>query len=140
MLISWHTFSLISLFIISALITCIISEMYLFCSLFFMSHSIFSIIISEYISLLILMSVFISFFFMFLDISLTLISCIITLKLILHKHMFDDIFLIQKSFFFNVFLLFFILIQNISSLCHDFSLVRLSLLILSDLFLLHHLN
>ena len=115
MSISWHTLSLINLFIISALITCIISKMYLFCSLFFMSHLIFSFIIFEYIFLLILMSVFISFFSMFLDISLTLISCITTSKLTLHRYMFNDIFLIQKSFFFNNFLLLFILTWNISS-------------------------
>jgi len=90
------------LFIISALITCIISEMYFFCSLFFVSHSIFLIIIFEYISLLILISILISFFFMFLNISSTLISCTTTSKLILHKYMFNDISLIQKSFFFNV--------------------------------------
>jgi len=111
---------LISLFIISTLTTHIINKMYLFCSLFFVSHSIFSIIISECMLLLILMSVLVSFFFMFLDISLTLISCIITLKLILHRHAFDDISLIQKSFFFNVLLLLFILIQNISSFDHLF--------------------
>ncbi len=93
----------------------IISKMYLFCSLFFVSHSIFSIIISECISLLILMSIFISFFFMFLNISSTLISCITTSKLTLHKHAFNNIFLIQKLFFFNVLLLFFVLIQNINS-------------------------
>ncbi len=115
MLISWYTFSLISLFIISVLITCIISKMYFFCSLFFVSYLIFLIIISECIFLLILMSIFTSFFFMFLNISLILISCITTSKLILHKHAFNNISLIQKSFFFNVFLLLFILIQNISS-------------------------
>jgi len=93
----------------------IISKMYLFCSLFFVSHSIFSIIISECISLLILMSIFISFFFMFLNISSTLISCITTSKLTLHKYAFNNIFLIQKLFFFNVLLLFFVLIQNINS-------------------------
>ncbi len=120
MSISWYTLSLISLFIISALITCIINKTYLFCSLFFVSHSIFSIIIFECMSLLILMSVLVSFFFMFLDISLTLISCITTSKLILHRHAFNDISLIQKSFFFNVFLLLFILIWNISSLNHFF--------------------
>ena len=114
-LISWHILSSISLFIISALIICIISKMYLFCSLFFVSHSIFSIIISECMSLLILMSVLISFFFMFLDISSILISCITTSKLISCRHAFNDISLIQKSIFFNVFLLLFILIQNISS-------------------------
>ncbi len=80
-----------------------------------MSHSIFLIIIFECISLLILMSVLISFFFMFLDISSTLISCITTSKLILCKHMFNDIFLIQKLFFFNVLLLLFVLTWNISS-------------------------
>ncbi len=98
----------------------IISEMYFFCSLFFVSHLIFSIIIFECMSLLILMSVFISFFSMFLDISSILISCITTSKLILCKHMFNDIFLIQKSFFFNILLLLFILIQNISNLDHLF--------------------
>jgi len=98
----------------------IISEMYLFCSFFFVSHSIFSIIISECMSLLILMNVLISFFFMFLDISLILISCITTSKLTSYKHAFNDIFLIQKSFFFNVLLLFFILIQNINSLNYFF--------------------
>ena len=120
MLISWYTFSLISLFIISALITCIISKMYLFCSLFFVNHSIFSIIIFECMSLLILMSVLASFFFMFLDISLILISCITTSKLTLCRHAFNDIFLIQKSFFFSILLLLFILIQNISSFDHFF--------------------
>ncbi len=99
---------------------CIISETYLFCSLFFVSHSIFSIIISECMSLLILMSILASFFFMFLDISSTLISCITTSKLILHRHAFNNISLIQKSFFFSVFLLLFILIQNISSLDYLF--------------------
>jgi len=105
---------------ISALIMHIISEMYLFCSFSFVSHSIFLIFISECMSLLILMSILISFFSMFLDISLTLISCITTLKLILHKHAFNDISLIQKSFFFSVFLLLFVLIQNISSFNHFF--------------------
>jgi len=118
--ISWHTFSLISLFIISTLIMHIISEMYLFCSLFFVSYSIFSIIIFECIFLLILMSTFTSFFSMFLNISSTLISCITTSKLTSCKHAFNDIFLIQKSFFFNVLLLLFILIQNISSLNYLF--------------------
>ncbi len=89
--------------------------MYFFCSLSFMNYLIFLIIISECISLLILMSAFVSFFFMFLNISSTLISCITTSKLISCRYMFNDIFLIQKSFFFNIFLLLFILIQNISS-------------------------
>ncbi len=120
MSISWHTLSLISLFIISALTMHIISKMYLFCLLFFVSHSIFSIIISEYMSLLILMSAFISFFFMFLNISSILISCITTSKLISCKHAFNNIFLIQKLFFFNVLLLLFILTQNISSFNHFF--------------------
>ena len=71
-------------------------------------------------SLLILMSILVSFFFMFLNISLILISCITTSKLILHRHMFNDISLIQKSFFFSVLLLLFILIQNISSFDHLF--------------------
>ncbi len=120
MLISWHIFSLISLFIISALITCIISKTYLFCLLFFVSHSIFLIIISECMSLLILMSIFVSFFIMFLNISSILISCITTLKLILHKHMFNNISLIQKLFFFNIFLLLFILTQNINNFNYFF--------------------
>ena len=120
MLISWYIFSLISLFIISALTTCITSEIYLFCSLFFVSHSIFSIIISEGMSLLILMSILVSFFSMFLDISSILISCITTSKLTSCRHAFNNISLIQKSFFFNVFLLLFILIQNISSFNHLF--------------------
>jgi len=98
----------------------IISEMYLFCSLFFVSYSIFSIIIFEYMSLLILMSVLISFFSMFLNISSILILCITTSKLTSCRHAFNDISLIQKSFFFNVFLLLFILIQNISNLNHLF--------------------
>jgi len=93
----------------------IISKMYLFCSLFFVSHSIFLIIISECMSLLILMSILISFFFIFLNISLILISCITTSKLTSYRYTFDDISLIQKLFFFNVLLLFFILTQNISS-------------------------
>ena len=97
------------------LITHIISKTYFFCSLFFVSHSIFSIIIFECIFLLILMSILISFFSIFLNISLILISCITTLKLTSCRHAFNDIFLIQKSFFFSVFLLLFILIQNISS-------------------------
>ncbi len=120
MLISWHTFSLISLFIISALTMHIISKMYLFCSLFFVSYSIFLIIISECMSLLILMSILVSFFSMFLNISSILISCITTSKLISCKHVFNDIFLIQKSFFFNIFLLLFILTWNISSLDYLF--------------------
>jgi len=66
------------------------------------------------------MSAFISFFSMFLDISSILISCITTSKLILRRHAFNNISLIQKSFFFNVFLLLFILTQNISSLNYLF--------------------
>ncbi len=120
MLISWHTFSSISLFIISALTTCIISKMYFFCSLSFVSHFIFLIFIFECISLLILMSVLISFFSMFLDISSTLISCITTSKLTSCNDAFNNISLIQKSFFFNVFLLFFIWTQNINSFNHLF--------------------
>ncbi len=120
MLISWHTFSSISLFIISTLTTHIISKTYLFCSLFFVSYLIFSIIISECMFLLILMSILISFFSMFLDISSILISCITTSKLTSCRHAFDDISLIQKSFFFNVLLLLFILTQNISSFDHLF--------------------
>jgi len=94
--------------------------MYFFCSLFFVSHSIFLIIISECMSLLILMSVLISFFSMFLNISSILISCITTSKLISHRHVFDDISLIQKLFFFNVLLLLFVLTRNISSFNHLF--------------------
>ncbi len=120
MLISWYIFSSISLFIISALITCIISKMYLFYSLFFVNHSTFLIIIFKCMSLLILMSAFILFFFMFLNISSTLISCITILKLTSYKLMFNEIFLIQKSFFFNILLLFFVLIQNISKFNHFF--------------------
>ena len=120
MLILWYIFSLISLFIISALIICIISKTYFFCSLFFVSHSIFLIIISECMFLLILMSIFTSFFSMFLNISSTLILCITTSKLISCKHAFNNISLIQKSFFFNVFLLFFVLTWNISNLDHFF--------------------
>jgi len=92
----------------------IISKMYLFCSLFFVNHLTFSIIIFKCMSLLILMSVFTLFFSMFLDISSTLISCITILKLILCKLMFNEISLIQKSFFFSILLLSFILIQNIN--------------------------
>ncbi len=120
MLISWHTFSSISLFIISALTTCIISKMYLFCSLFFVSHSTFSIIIFECMSLLILMSTFALFFSMSLDISSTLISCITILKLTLRRLVFNEISLIQKSFFFNILLLSFVLTQNISKSDHLF--------------------
>ena len=140
MLISWYTFSLISLFIISVLITCIISKMYFFCSLFFVSYLIFLIIISECIFLLILMSIFTSFFFIFLNISLILISCITTSKLILHKHAFNNISLIQKSFFFNVLLLLFILIQNISSLNYLFIVsmfLRIDNISLTSIFLTH---
>ncbi len=136
----WHYFSSISLFIISALITCIISKMYFFCSLFFVSHSIFSIIISECISLLILMSVLASFFFMFLDISSILISCITTSKLTSHKYTFNNISLIQKSFFFNVFLLLFILIQNISSFNYFFIIfmfLHVNNISLTSIFLAH---
>ncbi len=120
MLISWYTLSSISLFIILALTTRIISEMYLFCSLFFVSHLTFLIIIFKCISLLILMSAFIFFFSMSLDISSTLISCITTSKLISRRLAFNEIFLIQKSFFFSIFLLSFILTQNISRFDHLF--------------------
>jgi len=98
----------------------IISKMYLFCSLFFVNHLTFSIIIFKCMSLLILMSVFTLFFSMFLDISSTLISCITILKLILCKLMFNEIPLIQKSFFFSILLLSFILIQNINKFDHFF--------------------
>jgi len=57
---------------------------------------------------------------MSLDISLTLISCIIILKLTSCKLAFNEISLIQKSFFFSIFLLSFILIQNISKFDHFF--------------------
>jgi len=116
--------------------------MYLFCSLFFISHSIFLIIIFKCMFLLILMSILTSFFFMFLDISLTLISCITTSKLTSCKHAFNNIFLIQKLFFFNVLLLFFILIQNISSLNHLFIIFMFLRVnsILSTLISLAHLT
>ncbi len=120
MSILWHILSSISLFIISALITCIISKTYLFCLLFFVSHSTFSIIIFKCMSLLILMSAFTFFFFMSLDISSTLISWITILKLTSCRLAFNEIFLIQKSFFFNILLLFSILTQNISKFDHLF--------------------
>ena len=120
MLISWYTFSSISLFIISALTMHIISKTFLFCSLFFVSHSTFSIIIFKCMSLLILMSAFTLFFFISLNISSTLISCIIILKLTSHRLAFNEIFLIQKSFFFSIFLLSLILTQNISKFDHLF--------------------
>ncbi len=120
MLISWHIFSLINLFIISALTTHIISEMYLFCSLFFVNHSTFSIIIFKCMSLFILMSAFAFFFFISLDISSTLISCITILKLTSHRLVFNEISLIQKLFFFNILLLSFILTWNISKFDHLF--------------------
>jgi len=94
--------------------------MYLFCSLFFVSHSTFSIIIFKCISLLILMSAFALFFFMSLNISSILISCITILKLTSCRLMFNEISLIQKSFFFSIFLLSFILTQNISKFDHLF--------------------
>ncbi len=114
MLILWYTFLLMSLFINSALTTRIISKIYLLCSFFFVSHLIFLIVISEYMSLLILISVFAFFFSMSLDISLILILCTITLKLTSRRLAFNDIFLIQKSFSFSIFLLSFILTQNMS--------------------------
>ena len=120
MSILWHILSSISLFIISALITCIISKTYLFCLLFFVSHSTFSIIIFKCMSLLILMSAFTFFFSMSLDISSTLISWITILKLTSCRLAFNEIFLIQKSFFFNILLLFSILTQNISKFDHLF--------------------
>ncbi len=120
MSILWHILSSISLFIISALITCIISKTYLFCLLFFVSHSTFSIIIFKCMSLLILMSAFTFFFSMSLDISSTLISWITILKLTSCRLVFNEIFLIQKSFFFNILLLFSILTQNISKFDHLF--------------------
>jgi len=98
----------------------IISKMYLFCSLFFMSHSTFSIIIFKCMSLLILMSAFILFFSMSLNISLILISYITILKLTSRRFMFNEISLIQKSFFFNILLLSFVLTQNISKFDHFF--------------------
>jgi len=98
----------------------IISETYLFCSLFFVSHLTFLIIIFKCISLLILMSAFVLFFSMFLNISSILILCITILKLTLCRLTFNEISLIQKSFFFNIFLLSFILIQNISRFDHLF--------------------
>ncbi len=140
MLISWHIFSSISLFIILALITHIISETYLFCSLFFVNHSIFSIIIFECMSLLILMSAFTLFFFMSLDISSTLISCITTLKLTSRRLAFNEISLIQKSFFFNILLLSFIFIQNISRFDHLFIVsmfLRVNNILSTSIFLAH---
>ncbi len=98
----------------------IISKMYLFCSLFFMSHSTFSIIIFKCMSLLILMSAFILFFSMSLNISLILISYITILKLTSRRFMFNEISLIQKLFFFNILLLSFVLTQNISKFDHLF--------------------
>ena len=98
----------------------IISKMYLFCSLFFMSHSTFSIIIFKCMSLLILMSAFILFFSMSLNISLILISYITILKLTSRRFMFNEISLIQKPFFFNILLLSFVLTQNISRFDHFF--------------------
>jgi len=115
-----------SLFINSALTMYIISKMYLLCSLFFVSHSIFLIIISEYISLLISISVFALFFSMSLNISLILISCTITSKLTSCRLMFNDISLIQKLFSFSIFLLSFILTQNMSRFDHLF-IVSMSL-------------
>jgi len=94
--------------------------MYLFCSLFFVSHLTFSIIIFKCISLLILMSTFVFFFSMSLNISSTLISCITILKLTSCRLAFDEISLIQKSFFFSIFLLSSILTQNISKFDHLF--------------------
>ncbi len=90
--------------------------------------------------LLILMSILTSFFFMFLDISLTLISCITTSKLTSCKHAFNNIFLIQKLFFFNVLLLLFILIQNISSLNYLFIIfmfLRVNSILLTSISLAH---
>ena len=120
MLISWHIFSSINLFIISALTMHIISKMYLFCSLFFVNHLTFSIIIFKCMSLLILMSTFALFFSMSLNISSILISCITILKLTSCRLTFNEISLIQKSFFFNIFLLFFILTWNINKFDHLF--------------------
>ena len=80
------------------------------------------------------------FFSMFLDISSTLISCITTLKLTSRKHAFNNIFLIQKSFFFNVLLLLFILIQNISSFNYFFIIfmfLHIDNILLMSIFLAH---
>ncbi len=140
MSISWYIFLSISLFIISALTTRIISETYLFCSLFFVSYLTFSIIIFECMSLLILMSTFVFFFFMSLDISLTLISCITTLKLTLHRLAFDEISLIQKLFFFSILLLSFVLIQNISKFDYLFIVfifLRINSILSTLIFLAH---
>ncbi len=120
MLILWHTFLSINLFIISTLTTYIISKMYLFCSLFFVSHLTFSIIIFKCMSLLILMSAFAFFFSMSLNISSTLISCITILKLTSCRLAFNEISLIQKLFFFSIFLLSFVLTWNISRFDHLF--------------------
>ncbi len=140
MLISWHILSSISLFIISALTTRIISKMYLFCLLFFVSHSTFSIIIFECISLLILISAFTLFFSMFLNISSILISCITTLKLTSCRLMFNEISLIQKLFFFNILLLSFILTQNINKFDHLFIVsmfLRVNSILLMSISLAH---
>ncbi len=140
MSISWHTFSSISLFIISALTTFIISEMYLFCSLFFVSHSTFSIIIFKYMSLLILMSAFALFFSMSLNISSTLILCITISKLTSCRLAFNEISLIQKLFFFSIFLLSLILIQNINRsdyLFIVFIFLRIDNILLTSISLAH---
>ncbi len=86
------------------------------------------------------MSAFISFFFMFLNISSTLISCITTSKLTSCRHAFNDISLIQKSFFFNVFLLLFILTWNINNFNYFFIIsmfLRVNNVSLTLIFLIH---
>ena len=140
MSISWYTFSSISLFIISALTTHIINEIYLFCSLFFVNHLTFLIIIFKCMSLLILMSAFILFFFMSLNISSILISCITILKLTLHRLAFNEISLIQKPFFFSILLLFFILTQNINKFNYFFIVfmfLHINSILLTSISLVH---
>ena len=140
MSISWHTLSSISLFVISALTTCIISKMYLFCSLFFVSYLTFSIIIFECMSLLILMSAFTLFFSMSLNISSTLISCITISKLTLRRLMFNEISLIQKLFSFSILLLSSILTWNINKFDHLFIIfmfLRVNSILLTSIFLAH---
>ena len=64
--------------------------------------------------LLILISVFVSSFSIFLNTLSTLISYITILQLTLHRLAFDNYFFFQKLFFFSILLFFFILILNIT--------------------------
>ncbi len=82
--------------------------------MFFVNYFILFIVTFEYMQLLILINVFALFFFIFLDIFSTLTSYIIISKLTLYKFAFDNIFFVQKLFFFNILLFSFILIQNIT--------------------------